>query len=135
MKVSLVALIGILMALNAFGGQLKDDYELQDKCHKLSDQFYTDYFKDKKGVVYSLNKNHYNTNLNACFIYVEERYKVVKGTKRYDVNRLINMDNKKLIGVLTCVPNSMKINECYVADKKCKSVNEFRKLIKPYMEE
>jgi hypothetical protein len=135
MKVFLLALIGILTGLNAFGSQLKEEYEPKDKCHKLSDQFYNDYFKNKKGVVYSYNKNHYNNKLKSCFLYVEERYKVAEVKSRLDVNRLVNIDDKKLIGVLTYYPNIIKIEECYVADKKCKSINEFKNLIKPYMEE
>jgi hypothetical protein len=59
----------------------------------------------------------------------------VKVNNRYDVNRLINIDDKKLIGVLTYFPKTIKIEECYVADRKCKSINEFKNLIKPYMEE
>jgi hypothetical protein len=134
MKVFLLVLIGILAGSNAFGDQLKNDNELKEKCHKLSDQFYKDYFKDKKGVVYSYNKNHYSNKLNSCFMYVEERYKVAEVKSRLDVNRLINLDDKKLIGALTYYPNTIKIEECYVADRKCKSINEFNNLIKPYME-
>ena len=99
----------------------KDDYELQDKCKKSSEELFN---REWKNIEHSSYQNHYNKKLNKCFIVV----------KHFDANEvyLYDVNENNIYGGFQKYENSTK---CYVLEKKCNSEEEWDKLVKPYMED
>lgn len=108
-------------------------YQLQKQCGEDSKEFYKGNYTESihyKSMFTSYH-NHYNENLNKCFILVDvinERY---SKTYLYDVN-----ENNYPYGRLEIIiEKDGRIQTCSVKKKQCKSEDEWNSLIKPYMEE
>ena len=95
----------------------KDDYELQDKCKKSSEELFN---REWKNIEHSSYQNHYNKKLNKCFI----SYRNLSSGFG-----LIDIQEHKPIG--GCLTNG----SCYMLGKGDIKIDEWYKLVKPYMEE
>lgn len=120
-----------LFPLNVFSSSIKEDYELQERCGKSSEDFFRKNYGNGTIKTDSANefwsyKNHYNKKMNKCFILCEEL--VPKKKELFDIHEnnyygyLIENDKHQVVF-------------CSVLDKKCKSEKEWDLLVKPYMEE
>jgi hypothetical protein len=86
-------------------------------------------------------QNHYNRKLNRCFMHVwpdlypdqELKYSQLGEAEEY----LIDVNEKQRYGVIEIVTSVVldPKHTCYVSEKKCIQISEWRALIKPYMEE
>ena len=88
--------------------------------------------------------SHYNKKHDACFIRVgfyfgqiKEDIKLGKGknmTLKHPnwMVTLYNVFDGKMIG--NCAYVGMEKQECWVGNSKCKTIDEFENLIRPYME-
>lgn len=117
----------------------KQIYELRKECGKSAAE-YTKRFNLCGGTDRSYT-NHYNTKLNICFIDMKETCSdehTEKDGKLMFMESLFDVDENKeyatYYGFALASDEKSKIM-CSVGDKNCKSVLEFWKLIKPYMEE
>jgi uncharacterized lipoprotein NlpE involved in copper resistance len=114
--------------------QLKKDFELQEKCGRISKEFFKNNYYD--GIIKTPNgkeiyyhyRNHYNNKLNKCFIEITEDGFIGKKKELLDVN-----ENNSL-GIVR-MNKEQDIKSCYVSNKECNSEGEWNILVKPYMEE
>ena len=96
----------------------KVDYQLQEQCGKRSDDYCKNCNSDSESY-----KNHYNKKLNKCFILV------MKGENG---KLLMDVNERKQYGFFFSNKDDFF---CDVLDKSCKSIEEWDKLVKPYMED
>ena len=116
----------ILLIVGGCSDNRKIDYQLQEQCGKQCEEYFKKNYLDKVGGHY---KNHYNKQLNKCFILVF--YDDGGPTEMlFDVN-----ENKPVgyytlyrVGKESCSMPSPSGNEC-------KSRGDWDLMIKPYMEE
>jgi hypothetical protein len=138
------------------------DYDLRERCGKYCIDYFLKIYRDKSREKsdnyseYSDYLSHYNRNMNKCFMLVKSQ-----GVPRKNqgpviaTEHLIDVHENKTFGELilshkenviddrksktlkefTIVGKEDIISECKVADKICKSRDEWDKLIKSYMEE
>lgn len=86
-------------------------------------------------------QNHYNSKMNRCFVHVwavisdprkEFKYSMLGEAREY----LIDVNEHQKYGaveIVTSVVLDAK-SSCYLLEKTCNSVTEWRALIRPYME-
>jgi hypothetical protein len=82
-------------------------------------------------------QNHYNKNLDRCFIrlgYYFGQEKGEDGLKHpsYGVGLYNVFESSKAIGKLMCL--GVKVLKCYIRNNSCESPYEFENLLRPYME-
>lgn len=137
----IILMIGILSLITnlSFSADQKLDrkqiYELRKECGKSAVEFSQRWkLCDGKGNY----ENHYNMKLNVCFIYVTASCTTDKGNddkfwaeSLFDVNE--NKEYANYIGSGKLVDDKPAM--CYAGNNQCKSLAEFRELIKPYMKE
>jgi hypothetical protein len=105
-------------------------YELQEKCGKRAEQlFEKDFPLDQRQGLESF-ENHYNVRLNRCFM-LEQNTMFLKTEGKSIAEKiliLIDVNDNKPLG-------SFEPLGCDVQDRKCNSEQEFRTLIKFFMED
>jgi hypothetical protein len=128
------------------------DLELQAKCSKASKQWFDE---NAAGLGNDRNQtidfsNHYNKNLNKCFVLLEyrlnmETHRDGAGLKSEQIQRrLFDVYENNQIGELSkmhaegegklqSTPPTDTVGSCSVRDAKCASEADFEKSIKPYM--
>ena len=128
----------LLFSFYSYGGP-KEDYELQERCGKRSDErFRTEYGNgisaDKDWNTMFGYVNHYNKKLNKCFILItgtsyptDKKGNVIRMKNLYDIN-----ENKEYASFVTV---KEKITDCKALETNCKSEDKWDELAKPYMEE
>jgi hypothetical protein len=133
----ILALFGISIMVSSANAQ--STLALQEKCAEGSKKFIADpeYYIGYTGYV-----SHYSKKLDKCFIRIGYYYGVEEEKVRNSTIPLRLPDWEiKLYDVfgLSLVGNYHRAKGatifCWVGDRKCKSVEEFEVLIKPYMEE
>jgi hypothetical protein len=145
MKTSfLVVFFTIVMAsqLNA-----QSTLALQEKCAEAAKKFYT----ESGGT--SFNGHHYNKKLDKCFVEIGYYYgkeEVKEWKEVFPESRPLMFPSWEVRlydvfgdSTLTIFPSPFarycraqgKVIECYVGNKKSKSIEEYDAFIKPYMEE
>lgn len=97
------------------------DYQSQKQCCDASENF----FKTKYHVKGSY-QCHYNTKLHKCFILIS-----LSSSDR--VIGLMDVKQNKYYGIFYL--NANGIQSCKVSGRKCKSEEEWNKLVRPYMTE
>jgi hypothetical protein len=107
----------------------KELYKLQEQCGKQSEEW----FKDREGMK-SYN-NHYNKKLNKCFIFVVGSFSDQDGVIHYTGEGLFDVNENKRYGQYTGDEKNTKMIDCYILEKQCKSYEEWKSRVKPYMEE
>jgi len=130
--VSLLVVVFSISSISLVGcsNKLIDELnDLQDKCEKRSEELVQKKY-NALGILSSY-KNHYNTKLNKCFALVTVS---VSGSSDYG-QFLFNVNENKKIGGYT---HPEGLNEhCFMSGnegQKCKSLEDWNTLIKPYME-
>ncbi len=118
------------------------DYELQEKCGKLSRAMFKEEFGS--GIVYQDGKkitsdftNHYNKKLNKCFVLVNLTIHINNEENKIEKNRLrtlLDVNELKEYGAVI-IFNNGELDSCRVSDKVCKSEQEWDSFVKPYMED
>lgn len=108
----------------------KEIYELQERCGKrAAEMFDRDNPKeDRKGL--EDFENHYSVRLNKCFILeMNTSYSRVEGkTEKIIILNLIDVNDNKSYG-------SFSPLNCEIQAKVCHSEQEFRALIRPFLED
>jgi hypothetical protein len=126
---------------------------LQEKCADGAEKFYTESLRNEFGDQ-SFNGHHYNKRLDRCFVEIGFGYGK-KECKEWE--KALPKASKPIMfpswevrlydvfgsSTLTTFPSPFaryfrecgEVLECYVGKQKCKSIEEYDALIKPYMEE
>jgi len=112
---------------------LKEQYELQDKCGKRSEEWFKKEYESTEG---NTNyKNHYDKKENKCFILLTSFYTNKKGgsiqLSLYDINE----DNEYGVLIIHGYNVNNKPYSCSVLNKSCGSYDEWLLLVNPYMED
>lgn len=84
--------------------------------------------EDRKGLEYF--ENHYNIRLNKCFL-LEDNTSITRDQGKVHKTRLltlIDVHGNKVTGSFSPI-------NCDVQEKKCRTEEEFRALIRPFMED
>lgn len=131
MKLSaFIFLVALLTAQVAHGQSRKEIYELQERCGKSAAAMFEKDFpkEDRKGL--ELFENNYNVRLNRCFLLEENTMTTRDQGKTYQSKllTLIDVHGNKIYGSFSPI-------NCDVQELKCRNEQEFRALIKPYMED
>ena len=133
-----IAIVLIFLGTSAASAQPnKDTYELQARCGKqAADAFAKDYVpvqNTKDGQRVMNYENHFSQRLNKCFFL--EIFIVVENGKWSKQLRLFDLNENKEYGSYFDSDNAPRFVNCCVRDARCSSEEEWRKLIKPYMED
>jgi hypothetical protein len=117
---------------------------LQEKCAEGAKKFFLHHinlyggswgnFRDEKGRGYNHFTSHYNKKLDKCLIQIDyyyfpkdERERVIRSIEIFDAFEG-TIRGSFFAGVYPLLI-------CEVGNKKCNSLEEFKALIKPFMEE
>jgi hypothetical protein len=108
-----------------------NNYELRKQCIQSCEEYFCKTYggvfkKTGNGVVLRYYDNYYNKKLNKCFMLIEEED---RDSKRKE---LLAIDESKTYGLFLHKEGSI-IQVCSVADKVCKSEEEWDLLVKPFM--
>jgi hypothetical protein len=133
MMKALGALVGLaLLASGAQAQTAKEKYELQERCGKRAASAFAERLQGvQPGVATEAGnvanyESHYNSRLNKCFyletLVVLHKEGVHNSMTIFDIN-----ENKKYGAYIS--------GTCYVQTKQCKTEEEWRALIKPFMED
>lgn len=108
----------------------KEIYELQERCGKRAEQMFEKDFPidQRKGL--ETFENHYKVRLNRCFM-LEENTMIMKDNGKTYTSKILTLldvnDNKGY--------GSFSLLSCEVQQVTCGSEQEFRSLIKKFMED
>jgi hypothetical protein len=124
------------------------DYDLQAKCSKDARVWFNENWSRDKDTVLLDYSNHYNKKLNRCFISVEYHYDSNLGGPNaslwvnditmwdvYENNKFGNFDENHFIYFKPAIRPEDNVVRCEVYGQKCKTVDEFNNLVRPYMSE
>jgi len=141
MKPIATALGLALFATGAHAQSLREKYELSAQCGKQAEEIFRKYWgigisQTDIGQIISKYENHYNYRLNTCF-YLEISDSYERGKSPSRLMRLYDLEEKREIGAFvgTTVFLEEKTGHCLVQGKDCKNEEEWRALIKPFMED
>lgn len=118
------------------------DYDLQAKCSKDARGWFNENWSRDKDTLLLDFTNHYNKNLNKCFILVEFHYSTDKeGSWTSSMTMWDVYENSKYGEVRKSTDILTKpeyrtdehVYGCEVAGQKCKSVEEFNGLVRSYL--
>jgi len=137
---ALTALVSLVLATGAQAQTAKEKSELSEQCGKQAKEL----FEKERGTGVSnladgwqINnyENHYNFRLNKCF-YLEtsniwHRDKPAPSDK---LMKLLDLHENRQIAIYSKIERNAFV-ACLVQDKQCKSEEEWRALIKPFMED
>ena len=131
-----------LFASGAWAQSLKQKHELREQCGKhAADTFRkfwsTGIFGTNAGQTIGNFKDHYNFRLNTCF-YLEISDSYERGKTSFRLMRLFDLDENRQIGAYEGTKTLFLEGEtglCSVQGKQCDSEEEWRALIKPFMED
>jgi hypothetical protein len=116
--------------------------ELRERCGKRTEEFRKKQFgtkessETKNGQTINKYETHYNANLDKCFYLA--RSDTIGKNKVTKVERLFSVDENKEYGMFTGGKrDTFTICVVFVekGKQKCSSEDEWRALIKPYMED
>ena len=128
------ALLGLMVATGAQAQSLK---ELSEKCGKQAEEAFEKRLKSEvseEGHQITWGENHYNSRLRKCFV-LEAREDVERGVRERKQLKLIDLQGNREIGVYVFVYRQTTTTDCSVQGKQCNNEEEFRALIKPFMED
>ena len=121
----------------------KDLYELQERCGKRAEEVFNKTYKrmseaDGAKLFFDF-ENHYNPRLNKCFILVTRTtFKVVEGKlteQTSETTWLRDLNDNREYGTYVWFSTLAAPFTCEVRGKQCRSEQEWRELIKPFMED
>ena len=139
MRASIIgAIAGLLCSGTYASAQLnKELYELQERCGKRAAEVFNreyDPGSNTKGDQIRFNyENHYSARLNKCFFLeiVVSHEQETNAT----IMRLFDLNVNKEYGIFVSGPTESTPVTCVVRGKHCRSENEWRQLLTPFMED
>jgi hypothetical protein len=126
-----IALLSLVLATEAEAQTPTEKYELSERCGvRAADFFARDW---KQSPSYKANyENHYNVRLNKCF-YIEIINMYERGKDPLRSMTLYDLHENRQIGLY--VKSGDLIVSCSAQQRYCRSEQEWRALIKPFMED
>jgi hypothetical protein len=123
----------------------KEDYELQGKCSSEAKMFFSQGWDRDRDTIILDYWNHYNKAMNKCFISVEFHYHYPSNSSSWinDISIWDVLENEKYGQYseshdITPAPNFQvrdSLIECEVVGHKCKTIDEFNNLRRPYLQD
>ena len=128
-------LLSLVLATEAQAQTLK---ELSEKCGKQAEEAFEKRLKSEVSeeghqITWG-HENHYNSRLKKC-LFLEAREDVERGVRERKQLKLIDLQGNREIGVYVFVYRQTTTTDCSVQGKQCNNEEEFRALIKPFMED
>lgn len=108
-----------------------NEYMLSEKCGKSAREHFKFTGLDDP---FSGYENHYNTKLNKCFSVVHHTSVDSMTKSNFHTRELVDINENKIYGQFFR-RDLDKPSICNVNSKKCQSIDEWKGLIKPYMEQ
>ena len=143
-KIALIIILAGLAPLReSYAATPKEDYELQERCGKRTDELFkreygtSGVINTKDGQALVGYRNHYNKKLNKCFFlltYSDLPYKNKKTAASTQISLYDISENREYGSYFIRVVDKLPIH-CKVLDKLCRSEQEWNSLVNPYMEE
>jgi hypothetical protein len=140
-------LVSLALATGAQAQSLKEK-ELSEQCGKGATEVFTKKWDGQVSVptdtgwTFTTYQNHYNSRSNKCFYLLKREGHWGKSRDNrglYKIMMVVDLDENRGIGSYegkTTEPTmEEKVIVCLVQDKRCKSEEEWRALIKPFMED
>ena len=137
MKPIAAALSLVLIATGAQAQSAREKYELSVQCGKQAAATFAKEWGSVPGgynseVKASANyENHYNSRLNKCFYLETSNFSAVNNMSLWDLNE--NKEYGRYI-IASAAEGPVTV-QCYVEKRDCKTEDEFRALIKQFMED
>jgi hypothetical protein len=123
-----------LLASGAWAQSPKEKYELSEQCGKQAAEAFAKEWEapDYNGVakVMASYENHYNSQLDKCFYLLTST-----GKSETKIMVLFDLNENKDYGLYVSTAEAKEPIQCYVQTSDCRSDEEWRALIKPFMEE
>lgn len=122
--------------------QASTDYDMQVKCSRDAKAWFNDNWERDKGTLLLTYTNHYNKAQNKCFELVEYHYDIANGASWvgdimlwdvYENTRYGNVSVTHMVYYKPVVSSEESVGTCEVFGTKCSSVDDFNKLVQPYM--
>ena len=127
-------LLSLVLATEAQAQTLK---ELSEKCGKQAEEAFEKRLKSEvseEGHQRTWgHENHYNFRLKKC-LFLEAREDVERGVRERKQLKLIDLQDNREIGVYVFIYRQ-STTACSVQGKECTNEEEWRALIKPFMED
>lgn len=119
------------------------DYDLQAKCSKDAKAWFNDTWQRDKDTILLDYTNHYQKGLNKCFILVEYHYYSYLGNGSsvndmiawdvYENSKFANFSENHIVYPKPTYHTEDKVMTCEAWDKKCKTIDQFNDLVRPYL--
>ena len=138
MKSAMAMIFATLFSADCYAEPDKAQYELQERCgRRAGEVFKHDWpqptVTDKNGVTVGNYVNHYNARLNKCFyLEVVTVASSDKAVGPSHIQRLFDINENRELGTFY---QSDKSVGCDILGKHCSSIDEWGRLIRPYMNE
>src|SRR5262245_7692801 len=131
MKALAASLSLLFFASGAEAQSLKENYELSERCGKRAEEVFAKAKAETTGLTIAADnyENHYNSRLNKC-LYLESHE---RGAMRSLM--LIDLNDHKEMGAYIGQSGVQDPIKCVLQGRQCKSEEEWRALIKPFMED
>ncbi len=121
------------------------DYDLQAKCSKDARAWFSENWSRDKDTILLDFTNHYNKKGNKCFILIEYHYNNHFGAPGgnawtnqmtlwdiYENNKYGEFAENHYTYYKPQVSSSDEMIMCEMLDQKCKTLDEFNNLVRPY---
>ena len=132
-------LVSLVLAGGAQAQSPTEKFERSERCGKLAAAAFAERLQGvqpgvptERGNV-ATYENHYNSRLNKCF-YLETLVVLDKEGRRNSMT-IFDINENKEYGAYMSGTKLSKPLHCYVQTKYCQSEEEWRALIKPFMED
>jgi hypothetical protein len=118
------------------------DYELQAKCSRDSRVWFKENWSADKNTILLDYTNHYNKAQNKCFILVERHYSWDKSDTWtndmtlwdvYENSKYGSFDENTMSYFKPAYHSESSVITCELLGTKCKTVEEFNNLVRPYL--
>jgi hypothetical protein len=121
------------------------DYDLQAKCSRDAKSWFNENWassRNEKQTILLDFTNHYNKASNKCFILVEYHYSMDKNGSWtndmtlwdvYENSKYANFGKNTMIYFKPQYHSEESVFMCDVLDAKCKTIDQFNDLVRPYM--
>jgi hypothetical protein len=134
MSARIIIAASLVLIGSAQAQSLKEKYELSERCGKQAAEVFAKEWEapDYNSVanVMASYENHYNSQLDKCFYLLTSTGK--SGTK---IMALFDLNENKDYGLYVSTAGAKEPIQCYVQATDCQTEEEWRALIRPFMEE
>lgn len=122
--------------------QVSTDYDMQAKCSRDAKAWFNDNWNRDKDTILLDYSNHYNKAQNKCFELVEYHYSLAVGSSWvndmtlwdvYENSKYGNVSVSHIIYFKSDTPPTETVGSCEVLNTKCSGLDEFNRLVQPFM--